>query len=78
MIKYHAVMIDETGCEFGASFEAESLDAAWEKAREDYPESRVDELHSVTEWARLEGERQARFARADDPDDYFYGDDYDY
>lgn len=38
---YHAVMIDETGCEFGASVSAFTRDEAREKLRDEYPESRI-------------------------------------
>lgn len=44
MRQYHAVMIDETGCEFGADVEANSHAEAYDLLEEDYPESRVDQL----------------------------------
>lgn len=46
MTHFHAVMIDETGCEFGASIEASSRSAAYDRLREDYPESRCVQLES--------------------------------
>lgn len=56
MTKFHAVMIDETGCEFGACVEAASQDEAYEYLRNDYPESRCVQLESPED-TRL---RQAR------------------
>lgn len=44
MTKFHAVMVDETGCEFGVDLEAEDIDAAEEQLSEDYPESRMEEI----------------------------------
>ena len=54
MTHFHAVMIDETGCEFGASVEAASRSAAYERLRLDYPESRVAQLESPEDTARRE------------------------
>ena len=56
LIKFHAVMLDETGCEFGATIEAKDHDEAWDRAKEDYPESRCVQLESPEESA----EREAR------------------
>ena len=56
MVKFHAVMIDETGCEFGVSLEAESRDEAYDELKEDYPESRIDVLKTQD----LRGWRTAR------------------
>lgn len=73
MTHFHAVMIDETGCEFGASVEASSRDEAYDQLRERYPESRCDQLESPEDTA----EREARIYREvmgeygdyDEPDD---------
>jgi hypothetical protein len=46
MTKYHAVMLDETRCEFGVSVEAKSRSEAHEILREDYPESRCVQLET--------------------------------
>lgn len=46
MTKYHAVMLDETRCEFGVTIEAESKEEAYQILREDYPESRCVQLES--------------------------------
>lgn len=51
MINFHAVMIDETGCEFGVDFEACDRCEAYFYLMDTYPESRVDQL---------EDDRQAR------------------
>ena len=39
-MRFHAVMIDETGCEFGVSVVAKSRQAAYDKLKENYPECR--------------------------------------
>ena len=54
MIKYHAVMLDETGCEFGADVEAENRQEAHNKLAEDYPESRCVQLESPEDTAARE------------------------
>ena len=48
-MRYRAVMIDETGCEFGADVEALDKSEAREQLRDRYPESRIDQLESDTE-----------------------------
>lgn len=62
MPKYHAVMIDETGCEFGASVTTANDSAAREALREDYPESRIDELRTDEQQAQIQWEREQRAA----------------
>jgi hypothetical protein len=54
MTTFHAVMIDETGCEFGADVTARSRTAAYEKLREMYPESRCDQLESLADTRKRE------------------------
>ena len=50
MSTYHAVMIDETGCEFGVSVpDQPSRAAAYEWLAEHYPESRCDQLETPEE-----------------------------
>jgi len=39
-MKFHAVMLDECGQEFGAEIEAENYEEARELLSEDYPENR--------------------------------------
>lgn len=46
MIDFRAVMLDETGCEFGVGVRAGSRAEAIEKLREEYPESRCVQLES--------------------------------
>lgn len=46
MIKFHAVMLDETRCEFGVDVEAPSKSEAYDILRRDYPESRCIQLES--------------------------------
>lgn len=76
MTNFHAVMIDETGCEFGASVTAKTRAAAFAKLREDYPESRCDQLESPTDSPRREArlERQIQW-EYDDSHGYHYGED---
>lgn len=76
MVQYHAVMIDETGCEFGVSLEAESLDDAWDQLREDYPESYVDVVKTSDQWDQDRRDREARMWAGDD--DGYDRYDYDY
>ena len=73
---YHAVLIDETGCEFGADVEATSREEAYDKLREDYPESRVDQLESPADTAAREARIYAAVC-AEYDDDFDYDDDYD-
>ena len=75
MIEYHAVMLDETGCEFGTSVEANSRNEAYDILREDYPESRCIQLESPADRKAREQDLYERAnAMYDDPD----LDDYDY
>lgn len=46
MIDFWAVMLDETGCEFGVGVLAASRPEALDKLREGYPESRCVQLES--------------------------------
>lgn len=54
MPKYHAVMIDETGCEFGVDLEACTGSDALEQLKDDYPESYCDQLETHEEAADRE------------------------
>jgi hypothetical protein len=62
MTTYHAVMLDETGCEFGVTVKARTRAAAYEKLREDYVESRCVQLESHLDTMKRE-RRQYRLAR---------------
>jgi len=67
MTQYHAVLIDETGCEFGHTFTAASRDEAWDEIREMFPESQCVQLESPEDTARRE---QAIYARVAAEYDY--------
>lgn len=71
-IRFHAVLIDETGCEFGATVVAPDRAAAWDKVREDYPESRCVQMESPEDTAARE-HRIYMAALEDGPD---WGEDY--
>ena len=73
-IRFHAVMIDETGCEFGADVTAATREEAYQALAENYPESRVDQLESPEDTARREHEIYASVARELDGDDDYYSD----
>lgn len=60
MINFHAVMVDETGCEFGAGIRAATRQEAYEMLEENYPESRCVQLESPEDTAHRE---QAIYAR---------------
>ncbi len=47
MPKFHAVLIDECGSEFGADVVAPDYDTAHDMMRENYPESNVVQLESA-------------------------------
>lgn len=69
MTLYHAVMIDETGCEFGAEIEAETKAEASDQLRENYPESRIDQLESPADSAAREKRIYDHISRGGDWDD---------
>lgn len=54
MTRYHAVMLDETRCEFGVSVEADSREEAYQKLAENYEESRCVQLESPSDTAARE------------------------
>lgn len=68
MTEFHAVMIDETGCEFGVSVTAKSRSEAYDKLREDYPESRCDQLESPVDTAAREKRMYDRIMAEQDGD----------
>ena len=78
MTQYHAVLIDETGCEFGAGVEAPDRETARASLTEDYPESRVVQLESPLDAAEREAairrRVEAEFDHGDelDEDDFCY------
>lgn len=54
MTKFHAVMTDETGCEFGVDITADTRNDARDQLRDDYPESHVAQLESASDTAKRE------------------------
>ena len=68
-IKFHAVTVDETGCEFGADVEASDRETAYDLLRENYPESRVDQLESPEDTLRREMATYSHIARGGDWDE---------
>lgn len=69
MINYHAVMIGEDGMEFGADVRAKSREEAHEKLREDYPESRVEQLESPADTRKREQDLYDHIAKGGDWDE---------
>jgi len=72
MIKFHAVMVDETGCEFGAGVEAPDREEAYEMLQENYPESRVAQLESPEDTRRREARIYAAVCADYDDGGYDY------
>lgn len=75
MIRFHAVMLDETHCEFGVDLEAASREAAYDKLRDDYPESRCVQLEDEAQSQEREQRTYHQAMRyLDDPllDDFDY------
>jgi hypothetical protein len=68
MINFHAVMVDETGCEFGADVRATTREEAYEMLEENYPESRCVQLESPEDTKRREAEIYARVSAEYDGD----------
>lgn len=72
-MKYHAVMKDETGCEFGVSVIARTRGQAYEKLEDDYPESCCVQLESPADtkkrerriWEQVEREMNGDFTWGD-------------
>jgi hypothetical protein len=64
MTQYHAVMLDECGDEFGATISARNREAAEEKLRERYPESRgIVQLESPADTRERERRQYERANR---------------
>ena len=53
-MQYHAVLVDETGCEFGHTFYASSNDAAWDYLDEQFPECRAVQIETQQDSAARE------------------------
>jgi hypothetical protein len=71
MTHFHAVLTDETGCEFGAGVDADSRDEAYNTLREDYPESRVVQLESPQDSRDREARIYASISREYDDGGYY-------
>lgn len=72
MTQYHAVLFDETGCEFGHTFEANTSAEAWNYIHEAFPESRCVQLDDPSDEARRLNAIYKRMAREiDGSDDYW-------
>lgn len=69
MPHFHAVMIDETGCEFGAGVDARDIDDAAERLREDYPESSIAQLESTEQTRKREFDMYQHIMDGGDWDD---------
>lgn len=68
MTQYHAVLLDETGCEFGHTFTASSRDEAWDYVQEQFPESRCVQLEDPEDTVRREKAIYDRLCREYDSD----------
>jgi len=62
-MNFHAVMLDETGCEFGVGIEANDKAEALDFLSEDYPESRCVQIESPEDTHRRE---EAMYLRLQD------------
>jgi hypothetical protein len=69
MIEFHAVMIDETGCEFGVAIEATDRQTAYEQLQEDWPESRCVQLETRQDQYKREREMYEHIERGGDWDE---------
>ena len=77
MIDFWAVLIDETGCEFGAGVQAPDRATAYEMLREAYPEARrIDQLESPEDTRRREADMYERIRLELDGPDPIDDDDY--
>lgn len=69
-MNYHAVLVDETGCEFGADCQASSHDEAYDIISANYPESSIVQLESPADTEARQMELYARIcAEYDDGED---------
>ena len=69
MTHYHAVMLDETRCEFGVGIEANTRDEAYNKLREEYPESLCVQLEDDNDTRERIEAMENHIARGGDWDD---------
>lgn len=76
MTTFHAVMLDETGCEFGVSVTAKSRGDAYAKLEENYPESRCVQLESPADTRKREDRLYRDAERAYNGEYVNYGEEY--
>lgn len=69
MPRYHAVMLDETGCEFGVDLEAANREMAYAALRNGYEESRCVQLEDESDTRERERAMYAHIERGGDWDD---------
>ena len=69
MTKYHAVMLDETRCEFGVDLEASDRSEAYAQLRDDYPESTCVQLESAADSEKRESAMYEHIEAGGDWDD---------
>ena len=69
MTRYHAVMEDECGGEFGVDIEAFTKEDAHAELRDMYAESRCVQLESPEDTQKREGDMHRHIARGGDWDD---------
>ena len=69
MTTFHAVLIDETGCDFGVDIDAASKAEAYAALQDDYPESRVEQIESREDTAAREHATYDLIRRGADFDD---------
>ena len=75
MTRYHAVMLDECGHEFGAGVEAKNRAEAYDELRDMYPENRgIVQLEDPSDTRRREAAMFERIAAEENGE--FYGSDY--
>lgn len=68
-MKIHAVMIDETGCEFGVEVYADSKDEAIRILGSIFPESYVDQIKTMADIRKREADIAAEIRSEGDWDD---------
>ena len=70
MMTYHAVLLDETGCEFGHTFAANSRTEAWDYVQEQFPESRCVQLEDHNDTAKRQDATYQRMWQLDERDEW--------
>lgn len=65
MIRFHAVLVDETNCEFTVVIDAPSRSEARDSLDNEYPESRVKVLQTSEEQEQEQMDREKRIYSED-------------